>query len=67
MTDVHQPFVSEREERVPYGAGFQSLELVQFGNRWESITGCELARPDRRPQFVSGLLPCGAPVGRGRA
>ena len=28
---------------MPYGAGFQPLELVQFGNRWESITGCELA------------------------
>lgn len=64
VTDVHQPFVGERQERVPHGAGFQSLELVQFGNRWESVTGCELARADRCPQSVSGLLPRGARVGR---
>ena len=22
---------------MPYGAGFQPLELVQFGNRWQSV------------------------------
>jgi len=49
---------------VPYGAGFDPLELVQFGNRWESVTGCELRRLDRCPQFVSGLLPRGSRVGR---
>jgi hypothetical protein len=64
VADVHQPFVGERHERVPYGAGFQSLELVQFGNRWESVTGYELARSDRCPQLVSGLLPRGSRIGR---
>jgi hypothetical protein len=63
VADVHQPFVGERQERVPYGAGFQPLQLVQFGNRWESVTGSELRRADRCPQFVSGLLPRGSRVG----
>ena len=34
------------------------------GNRRESVTGSEFRRPDRRPQFVSGLLPLGPGVGR---
>ena len=64
MADVHKPFFGQRQERVPYGAGFDPLELVQFGNRWESVTGSELRRPDRCPQFVSDLLPRGSRVGR---
>ena len=32
VADAHEPFFGERQERVPYGAGFQPLELVQFGN-----------------------------------
>jgi hypothetical protein len=63
VADMHQPFVGERNIRMPYGAGFQPLELVQFGNRWEGVTGSEFRRPDRRPQFVSGLLPFG-PLGQ---
>jgi len=60
VADVHKPFFGQRQERVPYGAGFDPLELVQFGNRWESVTGSELRRPDRCPQFVSGLPPRGS-------
>jgi hypothetical protein len=28
VADVHKPFVGQRQERVPYGAGFDPLELV---------------------------------------
>ncbi|HMD26818.1 MAG TPA: hypothetical protein VKH61_22175, partial [Streptosporangiaceae bacterium] len=64
VADVHEPFFGERKIRVPHGPGFQALELVQFGNRWESIAGSELQGPDRCPQSVSGLLPFGPRVGR---
>src|SRR5690349_23363880 len=45
VADVHQPFVGERHERVPYGAGFQSLELVQFGTDGRASPGT--SSPDR--------------------
>jgi hypothetical protein len=33
VADVHQPFVGERSERAPYGAGFQPLEPGELGHR----------------------------------
>jgi hypothetical protein len=64
VADVDKSFVGEREERVPYGAGFQPLELVQFGNGRESVTGSEVGGPDRGPELVSGLLPSRNTCGR---
>ena len=37
VADAHEPFFGERQKRVPYDAGFQPLELVQFGNRWQNV------------------------------
>ena len=59
MADVHKPLLDERQERVPYGAGFDPLELVQFGNRWESVTGSERRRPDRCPQLSAACCHAG--------
>jgi hypothetical protein len=38
VADVHQPFVGEREERVPYGAGFEALEPGEVGHRQQRVT-----------------------------
>ena len=32
VADVHEPFFGECEERVPYGARFQPLELGEVGH-----------------------------------
>jgi len=64
VTDVHEPFVGKRQERMPDGSRFQPLELGEIGHRRQGVTWGQLPGADRCPYAIRGLLPFGPPVGR---
>ena len=64
VADVHKPFFGEREEHVPYGAGFQPLESGEVGHRRQRVTWGQLPGADRCPHTIRGLLPFDPAVGR---